>query len=68
MLLPPTTLVILNSQNLGANPTTRPQGTMSISMTCLITPAQMLAIIDLTMEAAHEVKSSDYLEQDKWVV
>jgi hypothetical protein len=41
---------------------------MSISMTCPITPAQMLAIIDLTMEAAHEVKSSDCLEQDKWVV
>jgi hypothetical protein len=38
MLPPPTTHVILDSQNLEANPTIRPQGIKNISMTYPITP------------------------------
>jgi hypothetical protein len=35
-------------------------------MTCLVTPAQVPTIIDLTMKGSHGVESFDPLEQDKW--
>jgi hypothetical protein len=66
MLPPPIALVILDSHNLRANPTTRQQGTMSILMACLITHAQVSTIIDLTMERPHKVESFNHPEQDKW--
>jgi len=66
ILQPPIALVIPDSQNLGANTATEPQGTTSISMAHLITPAQVSAIIDLTMEEPYEVKPSDHSNQDKW--
>jgi hypothetical protein len=65
MLLPPPNHVILDSQNLGANPATRPQGITSISMTRPIMLAQLPTIIDLTIEGSHGVESSNHLEQDK---
>ena len=65
MLSPSITLVILDSQNMEANPFTKPQGTMSILITCLITLAQVSATIYLTMEGSHRVESSDHPEQDK---
>jgi hypothetical protein len=66
ILQPPIALVIPDSQNLGANTATKPQGTTSIPMAHLITPAQVSAIIDLTMEEPYEVKPSDHSNQDKW--
>ena len=35
-------------------------------MAHLITPTQMSAIIDLTMEEPHEIKPSDHSNQVKW--
>jgi len=67
MLPSPTTPVILNSQNLGANLITRPQETASILMTHPIMLVQVLATIDLAIEGSHEVKSSNHPEKDKWV-
>jgi hypothetical protein len=59
-------LIILDSQNLGANPTAKPQETTSILITFPIMFAQMSAIIDLTMEEPHGVKPYDHSNQDKW--
>jgi len=61
MLPPPITPVIIDSQNLGENRATRPQGTTSILITCLITLAQVPTIIYLTMEGPHGVESSEHL-------
>jgi hypothetical protein len=49
MLPPLTALVILDSQNIGANPATGPQETTSILMTLPIMLAQVSTIINLTM-------------------
>jgi hypothetical protein len=59
-------LIILDSQNLGANPAAKPQETTSILITFPIMFAQMSAIIDLTMEEPHGVKPYDHSNQDKW--
>jgi hypothetical protein len=67
MLPPPIALVILDLQNLGVNPATRPQGTTSILITRPMTPTQVTSIIDLTMEGFNKVKSSNHPKQDKWV-
>jgi hypothetical protein len=66
MLSPPITLVILDSQNLGANPAISPQGTTSIPTSHPITHAQVPAIIDLTIKGSHGVELFDHLEQDKY--
>jgi hypothetical protein len=50
LLSPLITLVILDSQNLGANPVIRLQGTTSIPTSHPITHAQVPAIIDLTIK------------------
>jgi hypothetical protein len=59
-------LIILDSQNLGANPAAKPQETTGILITFPIMFAQMSAIIDLTMEEPHGVKPYDHSNQDKW--
>jgi len=51
---------------LGANPADGPQGTTTILMASPITPAQVSAIISLTIEEPHIVKPPTHSDQDKW--
>ena len=68
MLSLPTTSIILDSENIGMNPTTRPHGTTSILKTYPIMLAQVLTTLNLIIEGSQEVEFSNHPKQDKWVV
>ena len=68
MLSLPTTSIILDSENIGMNPTTRPHGTTSILKTYQIMLAQVLTTLNLIIEGSQEVEFSNHPKQDKWVV
>jgi len=68
MLSLPTTSIILDSENIGMNPTTRPHGTMSILKTYPIMLAQVLTTLDLIIKGSKEVEFFNHPKQDKWVV